>query len=365
MDQLAHDPGGTGFQPVGAEGHRQDACATSVPGLHRRLAPAPLPAPPPRRPKLRRHVEGAVETWSQLPDVAVKDIVPLESAVEPPPPAIAELRRPREGGAAPRPDTLAASDAAVLLEAVGDMRHLAELGELSAVVAHELRNPLAGIAATAEVLRDSFDVADDRCEGIEIILDEVARLDTLVRNLLDFARSRQPQLLATDIADDVDRVARAVAADAERAGVTLVAEAPGQCTPVLADSELIQQVFLNLAANALQAMPHGGTLAIRTLEPDVGSGFVCLEVADTGEGIGPDVLPRIFEPFFTTRAEAVGLGLAATRKLVERQGGYITVASEPGQGACFTVYLRRAGQGEVAREPESLATRRSAHPTER
>jgi len=230
---------------------------------------------------------------------------------------------------------------------VEELRPLAELGELSALIAHEIRNPVIGIAATAEVLRELLDPADERREGVEVILDEAERLTRLVGNLLHFVRTRQPRLFPTDIADDIDRVAREIAPDARRSGVVVALEAPERCTPVLVDSELIQQVFLNLAANAIQAMPHGGTLAVRTLEPDVSSAFVCVEFADTGRGIPPEGLRRVFEPFFTTRADGVGLGLAAARKLVEHQGGYITVSSEPGQGACFTVYLRRADAAEA------------------
>ena len=301
---------------------------TAAPRLPRRPKPAPdaQQAIAPRRPKLRRHIEGAIEPWSQLPDTAVKDIVPL-------------------GLDAPAAAPLADADAAVLLKAVDDMRHLAELGELSAVVAHELLNPLAGIAAIAEVLCESFDLADDRCESMQIILTEVGRLNALARNLLDFARTREPQPLPTDIADDVLCVVRLAEPDATRAGVTLATEAPDLCTPVLADSELIQRAFTHLITNAIEAMSQGGTLTIRTLEPDVASEYVCVEFTDTGGGIDPAVLPRIFEPFVTTRANGVGLGLAAARKLVEPQGGHITVANEPGQGACFTVYLRRADQG--------------------
>ena len=303
-----------------------------VPGMPvpaaRRGEAAPAAEPVERRRlKLRHHVEGSVEPWSQRP--GWQEIVPLD------------LAGPTPG------------ETEGLLAAVEELRHMAELGELSAVIAHEIRNPLAGIAATAEVLRDSLAADDDHREGVEVILDEVARLDTLVRDLLDFARSHEPRLLEADIADDVDRVARAVADEAEAGGVAVEVEAPDVCTPVLVDSELIQHVFLNLASNAVQAMPHGGTLAIRTLEPDVGSQYVCVKFADTGVGIQADDASRVFDPFFTTRADGVGLGLAAARRLVEAQGGYITVESTPGSGACFTVYLRVASDAACADETRS------------
>ena len=225
---------------------------------------------------------------------------------------------------------------------IDELQPLAELGELVAFAAHELRNPLAGIAATAEVLRDSCPPGDERAGGLTVILEEAGRLERTVQNLLDFARFRECRLRPADIANDVDRVARAIASEAASAGVAVEVEHPDVCTPVLADPELVQHAFLNLAINAVQATPPGGALAIRTLEPDAGSDLVCVEFADTGCGIPADDLPRVFEPFFTTRDGGVGLGLAAACKLVEHQGGRITVESQPGQGSCFTVWLRRA-----------------------
>ncbi len=274
-----------------------------------------------RRPlKLHHHVEGTVEPWSQRPDP--QEIAPLDLA-----------------GPAPAP---AAADAESLLAAAEELRQLAELGEMCGRVAHEVRNPLASIAATAEVLRDTLDPGDDRREGVEAILAETERLDSLVRDLLAFAQSREPRALEADVADDVDRVVRAAAERARDAGVAIHVEAPATCTPVLVDSELVQHAFAHLASNAIEAMPHGGTLSVRTLEPDLGSSYVCVTFTDTGVGIQAGDAPRVFDPFFTTRADGVGLGLAAARRLVEAQGGHVAVESAPGSGACFTVYLPRA-----------------------
>jgi signal transduction histidine kinase len=294
---------------------------TPVPGL-------PVPAlggrpAAPRRARPRRLLEGAVAPWSQLPDTQVREIVPLELDQEAPAPPLA-------------------SDG--LVAAVEEMRDLAELGSLSARVAHLVSDALAGIAATAEVLRDTLEPGDDRGEGVDVILREVRRLDDLLRNLLTLAHGRSPRPMPADIADDLGRVARALRADATSAAVALELELPDACTPVLVDSELIQHAFLHVARNAIEAMPRGGTLTMRMRVPEAGSGFVCVEFADTGDGIERTVLPRIFEPFYSTRAGGVGLGLAAARKLVERQGGHIAVESRPGQGACFTFYLRRADQ---------------------
>ncbi|MFP4055861.1 MAG: sensor histidine kinase [Candidatus Brocadiia bacterium] len=244
--------------------------------------------------------------------------------------------------AAPRPEAPQPEAAPQAEDDAARLQALAELGELCAVVAHEFRSPLAGISATAEVVREGLPPGHEGAEGLDVILGETERLARMVRNLLDFARSRQPQLLPSDVADDVGPVLRALRPLASRQRVRVEVEEPERCTPVQADSELIQQAFRNLATNALQAMPRGGTLSVRIRQPEPGSDFVCVEFADTGRGIERRHLPRIFAPFFTTRAGGVGLGLAVTRKLIEQQGGHVTVESRPGEGTRFTVYLRRA-----------------------
>jgi len=278
----------------------------------------------PRPPKLVHHVEGIVEPWSQRPDLDA--IVPQDLA-------------------APAP-ARAKEDTEFLLAATQELRQKAELGEMARAIVTEIRHPLAGIAATAEVFRDSFHPSDPRRGGLDALLAEVERLETLTRNLADYAQSHAPRLLESDVADDVGRVARAVADQARAAGVELVVEVPEVCTPVLIDSELIQHAFLHVARNAIEAMPHGGALFVRVLEPDVDSGFVCATFTDTGAGLLRSDLRRAFEPFFTTRPDGVGLGLAVARRLVECQGGHLTAESIPGSGACFAAYLPRA---DVAR----------------
>jgi len=228
-----------------------------------------------------------------------------------------------------------------------DIRPLAELGEIVAFVAHELRNPLAGIAATAEVLAESFDPDDDRLEGVNIILREAERLETAVRNLLDFARHRRGKPRPLPLPHELTRVAKAVERLAREAKVRVHIEAPDQPREAIADPELLYHALLNLATNAIQATPPGGSLTMRVLEPDAGSDFVCVEFADTGCGIPRDDLANIFEPFFTTRSGGIGLGLAAAARIVEHLGGHITVESIPGVGSTFTVWLRRADLPEA------------------
>ncbi len=228
-----------------------------------------------------------------------------------------------------------------------DIRPLAELGELVAFVAHELRNPLAGIAATAEVLAESFHPDDDRLEGITIILREAERLETAVRNLLDFARHRRGRPRPIALCEELRRLACAIARQAEEASVNIQIDTPDEHLEAIADPELLYHAFLNLATNAIQATPPGGSLTITVVGPDAGSEFVCVEFTDTGCGIPKEDLPNIFEPFFTTRSGGIGLGLAAAARIVEHLGGHITVESAPGVGSTFSVWLRRADLPEA------------------
>jgi len=228
-----------------------------------------------------------------------------------------------------------------------DIRPLAELGELVAFVAHELRNPLAGIAATAEVLAEAFEPDDDRLEGLTIILREAERLETAVRNLLDFARHRRGRPRPIILREELERLTKAVARKADEARVSIRINAPEEPIEAIADPELLFHAFLNLATNAIEATPPGGSLTVTVLGPDAGSDFVCVEFTDTGCGIPREDLPNIFEPFFTTRSGGIGLGLAAAARIVEHLGGHITVESAPGAGSTFAVWLRRADLPEA------------------
>src|SRR5262249_20517122 len=137
---------------------------------------------------------------------------------------------------------------------------LATLGQLSAGVAHEIRNPLAGIGTSAQVLLKRFDTGDDRARFAQVILDEVARLDRIVTSLLQYARPRQPELKPVRLADCVARVVSMSRASAERQGVQVESVVAPRLAPVYIDADLVHQVLLNVTLNALQAMPSGGTL---------------------------------------------------------------------------------------------------------
>jgi two-component system NtrC family sensor kinase len=220
---------------------------------------------------------------------------------------------------------------------------MASLGKLAAVVAHEINNPLAGIHTYARLLRRRFEGASgaidaEASKALQLVEGESARCGEIVRNLLLFSRTPGARFASETLAPLIERCALLVRHKAELSAVQIRVEVEKDLPPVTCDASQIQQLVLALAMNAIEAMPRGGTLSLRARRGDA---CVVLEVADTGMGIAKDHLPHIFEPFFTTKEEGkgVGLGLAVAYGIVQRHGGRIDVASKPGEGTRFTVFL--------------------------
>jgi len=215
---------------------------------------------------------------------------------------------------------------------------LAAIGELAGSVGHELRNPLGVIRNAAYYLRKRVAAeGDDVGEMIDLMDAQVGVCDRTIGALLDFARPEQAVLQPTDINALVAGVVEAYQAP-EAVSVQL------DLDPTLplaqADPHQMQEVLANLLSNACQAMGNKGDVRVKTaLDP--GTDRVLIEWADSGPGIPPENLSRIFDPLFTTKAKGIGLGLVVCKRFVERQGGEISAASEVGQGATFTVRLRR------------------------
>ncbi|WP_027716186.1 nitrogen regulation protein NR(II) [Desulfuromonas sp. TF] len=212
---------------------------------------------------------------------------------------------------------------------------LAALGELSAGMAHEIRNPLGSIRGTAEILREGIDPADRRHEFAGILIKEVDRLNRVVQDFLDFARPAPVERGRVDINEALRELLVLTRQQTVKSGVR-VELLPGDLPKVPGDREQLKQACLNLLLNALQAMPAGGLLTIATTPLD---GEVQVRFADTGQGIPPESLEKIFNPFFTTRQEGTGLGLAITHRIVQGHGGRIEVASRIGEGTTFTMVL--------------------------
>jgi signal transduction histidine kinase len=259
----------------------------------------------------------------------------------------------RSGGA-----VVTLQDLTVALRMQQELRRherLATLGQLAAGVAHEIRNPLAGIGTSAQVLLKRFEPRDDRSRFVQVILDEVARLDRIVTSLLQYARPRTPELKASTLASCVDRVV-VLAADAiQQAKVQLEVDVAPRLADIYIDPDLVTQVLLNVTLNAVQAMPGGGTLRYevrktRRRRPPRGPGrrandrrgsrgqgpgwivYQQVRVIDTGVGIPRGVLAKMFDPFFTTKASGTGLGLSISQTILQEHGGSIAVDSREGRG---------------------------------
>ena len=219
-----------------------------------------------------------------------------------------------------------------------DRERLAAIGELSAIVAHEVRNPLAGIRGGCELLLEGYATYDPHhAIGVEVI-HQVDRLNRMVHDLLAFARPKVIDPVPTDLHALLDRSCRILTDDPDNAGVEIVRNFETEPPIVLADGRQLEQVFVNLVLNAIQATGHKGTV---TLETRSAPREVRVSIRDTGPGVRPDALPHIFKPFFTTRSQCPGLGRAIVVKSVTALGGRLEAASPPGEGATFTVTLPR------------------------
>lgn len=236
--------------------------------------------------------------------------------------------------------------AAVVLENLHDFEKLKEehrlagLGTMAAGLAHEIRNPLAGIKGAAQYLQTSREGPD--AEMVQVIIDEVDRLSIVVSQFLDYARPYQVHREEVAVGALVARVAGLLRAQALD-DVVVVEDVAPDLPAVEVDAPKLTQVLLNLGQNAVQAMRHGGTLTLHArvgaLRDPKARRAPALEIAveDTGVGIPAADLDKLFVPFFTTRHDGTGLGLAISRRIVHAHGGELDVASSPGRGSTFTV----------------------------
>jgi signal transduction histidine kinase len=219
---------------------------------------------------------------------------------------------------------------------------LSTLGEMSAVLAHEIRNPLGSIRGTAEILKDDYRPGDPKYEFIDIQIKETERLNRVVEDFLRMARQQPMEMRDFSISDELDTIFTLVSSEARQRGIRLVQEnIPGDLI-VKADGEKLRQAFLNIIINALQATPSGGSVKISCIKSVAGY-EICF--SDSGTGIDSDKLERIFEPFFTTKTDGTGLGLAITKKIIEAHGGTLTVNSETGVGTTAVVRLQNIPKG--------------------
>ena len=228
----------------------------------------------------------------------------------------------------------------------------AAVGELATGLAHEIKNPLAGLSGALELLAEDLAGSPRQGEVVTEMRHQVARLANTMESLLSFARPPKARLRITDVNATLEKVLFLVRQQRRGAGVAIEFEPVKDVPPVLADPNQLEQVFLNICLNACQAMNGKGRLGVRTAEAD---GRITVEIQDDGPGIPAEIRPHVFKPFFTTKREGNGLGLAISARIVAEHGGHIGYRCPPGGGTVFAVTLQRAYPAVPERPAEHVA----------
>ena len=217
------------------------------------------------------------------------------------------------------------------------------VGELAAGLAHEIKNPLAGIKVSIEVLsNEPYMPEEDRGVLVKVI-DEIRRIESLIQGLLSFARPPRPRFAETNVNEVLSGVSGLVLQDQSRTPgssrtIAVVKDFDSRLPMITADPMQLKQVFMNLILNAVDAMQDGGTLTMKTLF-DAAAQVVLVEISDTGKGISAAVMDKIFHPFFTTKPKGTGLGLAISKRLIEDHGGKISIEKNASGGVTFKISL--------------------------
>lgn len=214
-----------------------------------------------------------------------------------------------------------------------------EIAVLAGGLAHEIRNPLSTIRMNLDLLAEELHAVDEPGRKrmllkIERIQSETRHLEDVLEAFLQFARAGELELADEDLSDLVAEFVRFYQPEAERLGIEISPHLSADLPQVRVDRSLVRQVLMNLALNAQQAMPDGGTLELQTY---VSGPDVCLDVIDTGCGINEAARGRMFQAFFSTKSSGSGLGLPTVRKIMEAHSGRITCESEPGRGSRFSL----------------------------
>ena len=217
---------------------------------------------------------------------------------------------------------------------------LSTLGELAAGIAHEIRNPLASIKGTAEILLDESTPKPRRVEFMRLMLEETRRLNDVVSNFLRLARFQRLQRERADLNDIFRRMLQIVDLQPASKKIEIRTEFAPDLPLASLDVSQMDQAILNLMLNSVGAMPDGGALTLSTRrEERDGADAIVAEVADTGEGIRPEDLPHVFETLFTTKSDGTGMGLPIVRRILKAHGGSIEIESEPGAGTRATLTI--------------------------
>jgi signal transduction histidine kinase len=224
--------------------------------------------------------------------------------------------------------------------AVERTEKLAAVGELAASIAHEVRNPLAGMRGALQILRKDLAIRPSNLEVVDEVVAQIDRLENLVRDLLTYARPAEPQRQSFDVQELIDRVLQHVKESLDGASITVHRVYGPSTGHLVADPRQMEQVFINLIHNSVQAMPEGGTLSVTTRAVDRN---LVITFRDTGDGIATADLQKVMQPFFTTRHRGSGLGLPIVKRITETHGGTLELRSEKGEGTTAIVTLPMGG----------------------
>ena len=218
---------------------------------------------------------------------------------------------------------------------------LATIGQLAAGVAHEINNPLGTISIYAQMALDELGKDNDSCrESLGVVMKQTNRAGRIVKDLLEFARQSEPEMRLLNVNDVLTKAMAIITHPAELQNIRLIADLTPELPDTQGDSDKLQQVFVDIMVNALQAMPEGGALTVRTKMTE-SSKFMEIEITDTGCGVPQEHMSKLFDPFFSTKrtGEGTGLGLSVALGIVEKHNGVIDVKSKIGEGSTFTIRL--------------------------
>ncbi len=230
-------------------------------------------------------------------------------------------------------------------EEISRMDRLVSLGKLASGIAHEIRNPLAGIKTTAQALGEELSKDDPKREYLNRITREIDRLNELLKTFFSFAKPQTLNPTSCHIKEITNAIVPFLIREIAEKRIHFIENYHPMLPKIYVDKNQMHQAFLNLFLNAIQAMPDGGELKIEanpiTINSSDGSkkGFVKIIISDTGKGIPPHILPKIFDPFFSTKPKGIGLGLSITYQIIKQHGGTIKVESQWGKGSSFTINL--------------------------
>lgn len=233
-----------------------------------------------------------------------------------------------------------------LQESFDQMRkvdRLSALGELSAAMAHEIRNPLGSIKGGIEIIEEGFDKNSRKYEFVDIIKKEIARLDRIISEFLTYARPRPPHKSMNFINEIIHSVVTLLGREADRQGVKVNLELSEVIPELMMDGEQVKQAILNVLLNAIQAIGEEGAVTVNTCIKD---GVLQVSVRDNGKGISEEEAEKLFDPFFTTKDEGTGLGLSISYQIIKAHGGDIDIARPEGGGSEFIMTIPADG-GEL------------------